>query len=205
MMDTLESMVSKLEREGYIKSKRVREAMLAVDRRDFVNELEHAYIDEPLPTMDGQTISAPHMVAMMLELAEIKEDYRILEIGTGSGYNAALLSYLADHGVVVTIEKSEMLYRYALKNLKKYSFTKNIKLIDGDGAQGYAPEAPYNVIMVTCSVLEIPSPLLDQLSDPGKMVIPIGRMFEQELYLIEKHGNSIHKKMIAPVSFVNMY
>jgi protein-L-isoaspartate(D-aspartate) O-methyltransferase len=201
MMDTLESMVSKLEREGYIKSKRVREAMLAVDRRDFVNELEHAYIDEPLPTMDGQTISAPHMVAMMLELAEIKEDYRILEIGTGSGYNAALLSYLADHGVVVTIEKSEMLYRYALKN----SFTKNIKLIDGDGAQGYAPEAPYNVIMVTCSVLEIPSPLLDQLSDPGKMVIPIGRMFEQELYLIEKHGNSIHKKMIAPVSFVNMY
>ncbi|MEM3237552.1 MAG: protein-L-isoaspartate O-methyltransferase [Thermoplasmata archaeon] len=204
-MSTLESLILKLEREGYIKSKRVREAMLAVDRRDFVNDIEHAYVDEPLPTMDGQTISAPHMVAMMLELAEIKEKYRILEIGTGSGYNAVLLSYLANQGIVVTIEKSESLYRYALKNIKKYSFTKNIKLIYGEGAHGYPPESPYNVIMVTCSVLEIPSLLLDQLSDLGKMIVPIGRMFEQELYLIEKHGNSIHKKMIVPVSFVNMY
>ncbi len=204
-MSKLESLILKLEREGYIKSKRVREAMLAVDRRDFVNELEHAYIDEPLPTMDGQTISAPHMVAMMLELAEIKENYRILEIGTGSGYNAVLLSYLASQGIVVTIEKSKLLYQYSIKNIKKYSFTNNIKVIEGDGAYGYSPESPYNVIMVTCSVIEVPSPLLDQLSDLGRMIVPIGRMFEQELYLIEKHGNSIHKKMIVPVSFVNMY
>ncbi len=204
-MSKLESLILKLEREGYIKSKRVREAMLAVDRRDFVNELEHAYIDEPLPTMDGQTISAPHMVAMMLELAEIKENYRILEIGTGSGYNAVLLSYLASQGIVVTIEKSKLLYQYSIKNIKKYSFTNNIKVIEGDGAYGYSPESPYNVIMVTCSVIEVPSPLLDQLSDLGRMIVPIGRMFEQELYLIEKHGNSIRKKMIVPVSFVNMY
>ncbi|MGC8630679.1 MAG: protein-L-isoaspartate(D-aspartate) O-methyltransferase [Thermoplasmata archaeon] len=204
-MSALESLILKLEREGYIRSKRVKETMLAVDRRDFVNELEHAYIDEPLPTMDGQTISAPHMVAMMLELAEIEEKHRILEIGTGSGYNATLLSYLANQGIVVTIEKSELLYRYALKNIKKYSFAKNIKVIEGDGAKGYPPESPYNVIIVTCSVLDVPSPLLGQLSDHGKMVVPIGRMFEQELYLIEKRGKGIHKKMIVPVSFVNMY
>lgn len=204
-MSTLESLISDLEREGYIKSRKVREAMLAVDRRDFVNEKEYAYIDEPLPTLDGQTISAPHMVAMMLELADIKGHYKILEIGTGSGYNATLLSYLANQGIVVTIEKSENLYYSALNNMKKYKFTKNVKLILDDGALGYELESPYNIVMVTCSVLEVPHSLLDQLSDDGKIIVPIGRTFEQELYLIEKHGNSLHKKMIAAVSFVNMY
>jgi protein-L-isoaspartate(D-aspartate) O-methyltransferase len=204
-MNTLESLISDLEREGYVKSKKVKEAMLGVDRSDFVSEKEYAYFDEPLPTLEGQTISAPHMVAMMLELADIKRQYKILEIGTGSGYNATLLSYLVDHGLVVTIEKSENLYNYARNNMKNYKFTKNVKLVLGDGAMGYEPESPYNIIMVTCSVLEVPHPLLDQLANDGKIIVPIGRTFEQELYLIEKHGNSLHKSMIAAVSFVNMY
>lgn len=204
-MSTLESLILKLEREGYIRSKRVREAMSAVDRRDFVNELENAYLDAPLPTMDGQTISAPHMVAMMLELAETREKYRIMEIGTGSGYNAVLLSYLAGQGIVVSIEKSEALYHYAMKNIGKYGFAKNVKLVLGEGAKGYEALAPYDVIMVTCSVVKVPDSWIEQVSEHGRIIVPIGRTYEQDLYIIEKSGGKIDKRRIVPVSFVNMY
>ncbi len=203
-MRTLEDLIKDLEREGYIRSQRVKEAMLKIDRKNFVPERlkSYAYEDEPLEIGENQTISAPHMVAMMLELLEIESGMKILEIGSGSGYNACLLEYLAYPGTVVTIERKHSLSKFARENLKNCPYKENIKILVGDGSLGYEGDAPYDRIVVTCGAPEIPRPLLEQLKINGIMIIPLGGTYFQDLYKIIKKESGIEKRNYGSVAFV---
>lgn len=198
------SLVENLRKLGYIKSQKVYEAMIKVDRRDFVPEevAEEAYYDTPLPIGYGQTISAPHMVAIMLELLDLEVGMNVLEIGTGSGYNAALMAVIVEEsGRVVTIERIRELYERAREKLSSY---KNVVCLLGDGSRGCETYAPYDRIVVTCGAPQIPPPLIDQLKDGGKMVIPLGQRYYQSLYVIEKKGKEIRKRHEGEVLFVPM-
>ncbi len=205
-MKNLENLVEELEREGFIKSQKVKEAMLKIDRKNFVPFIykNEAYLDEPLPIGEDQTISAPHMVAIMLELLEIKSGMKILEIGTGSGYNACLMEYLAYPGSVITIERLKSLYYFSMENIKRCPYGENIKVVLGDGSMGYEEEAPFDRIVVTCGAPEIPSVLIKQLSDDGILVIPVGGHYFQDLYRVIKRKDSIIKELHGSVAFVPM-
>ena len=190
-----EALINKLKRRGI--SERVLNAMKEVKREDFVppHLKQYAYVDEPLPIGDGQTISAPHIVAMMCELLKIHPADHILEVGTGSGYHAAVMAQLLDNGVVYTIERSKRLAYEAAKRLPP-----TVVAILGDGSLGIPDKAPFDKISVTCSAPDVPPPLLEQLKPGGRMVIPIGRWI-QELYLI-KRINGIQKIEKGGVAFV---
>lgn len=196
-------MVEALKRE-YRLSDKVANAMLEVPRHLFVPpELRReAYEDYPLPIGFGQTISAPHMVAIMCELLDLKEGDKVLEIGTGSGYHAGVVSRIVgDEGLVVTVERIPELAERAKKILQILGY-RNIEVIVGDGSEGYEPHAPYDKIYVTASAPRIPSKLLMQLKNGGKMVIPVGD-FYQQLYVVEKDDyGRIEKKPWGAVRFV---
>jgi len=185
-----------------IKDKRVLEAMLKVERHKFVPESQKpfAYEDRPLPIGYGQTISQPYIVALMTELLELKGEEKVLEIGTGSGYQAAILAELAKE--VYTIEIIEGLAKEAQKRLADLGY-KNIKVKIGDGYLGWPEVSPFDAIVVTCAPEEIPPALIEQLKEGGKMVIPVGEFF-QELKLVSKKEGKILIKNIIPVSFVPM-
>jgi protein-L-isoaspartate(D-aspartate) O-methyltransferase len=190
--------------EFYISDEKVRKAMLRVPRHNFVpdNEQKEAYIDMPLEIGYGQTISAPHMVAIMCELLELSEGHKVLEIGSGSGYNAAIIAELVGKsGHVYTVERIEPLVHFARKNLRETSYN-NVTVILEDGSMGYSGFAPYDRIIVTCAAPRIPEPLLEQLKPGGIMVIPVGN-YSQELIKITKdcEGN-IHKERKGGVIFV---
>lgn len=178
------------------------DAMLKVKRHFFVpaNLMQLAYNDRPLPIGHGQTISQPYIVAIMTELLEVKKTHRILEVGTGSGYQAAILSLLADS--VFTIEIVESLAKSAEAKLKILGY-KNIIVKTGDGYKGWKEHAPFNGIIVTCAPDEIPPLLLEQLAIGGRMVIPVGSHY-QELFLITKDSSGLSEKSIIPVRFVPM-
>lgn len=203
-MRSNEDLIKYLKREGFIKSKKVEEAFLAIDRKDFVPYAyrNEAYVDEPLPIGEGQTISAPHMVAIMLELASIEEGMNILEIGSGSGYNACLIEYIAYPGTVYTVERQRSLYLIAKGNIKNCPHSKNINIFEGDGSLGLPEYSPYDRIIVTCGAPDIPPPLIEQLKVNGIMLIPIGGTYFQELYLIKKRLNGIEKIDEGSVAFV---
>ena len=171
--------------------------MGAVRREDFVpqNWRDYAYRDEPLPIGEEQTISAPHMVAIMCDLLCVEPRSHVLEIGTGSGYHAAVLAELAGKGTVYTIERFEVLAEHASKLLPA-----NVVIITGDGSLGLSEKAPFDRILVTCSAPEIPPPLLAQLKAGGRMVIPMGKEL-QELYLVRKN-REIAKEAHGAVAFV---
>jgi protein-L-isoaspartate(D-aspartate) O-methyltransferase len=171
--------------------------MGAVRREDFVpqNWRGYAYCDQPLPIGKDQTISAPHMVAIMCELLQVEPHSHVLEIGTGSGYHAAVLAELAAKGTVYTIERYVQLAEQASKLLPA-----NVVVITGDGSLGLPEKAPFDRILVTCSAPEIPSPLLAQLQAGGRMVIPLGKE-SQELYLVRKNSE-IAKEAHGSVAFV---
>ena len=183
---------------------KVREAMLRVPRHKFVPEYEQkaAYIDRPLDIGHGQTISAPHMVAIMCDLLELSEGHKVLEIGAGSGYNAAVMGELVGiSGHVYTVERIEALANFARENLKKTGY-ENVTVVLNDGSMGYSQYAPYDRIAVTCAAPYIPEPLLEQLKPGGIMVIPVGN-YSQELYKIRKDSKGhIHKKRKGEVVFV---
>lgn len=184
-------------------SKKVAEALKKVPRHIFVPRQYRyeAYIDTPLPIGKGQTISAPHMVAIMCELLELEKGEKVLEVGGGSGYHAAVVAEIVgDEGKVVAIERIPELAEKAQKTLKKLGY-KNIKIVIGDGSKGYPEEAPYDKIYVTASAPDVPRPLLDQLKVGGKMVIPIGK-FIQYLCVVEKKKDKIEKKRWGAVRFV---
>ncbi|MGZ4918829.1 MAG: protein-L-isoaspartate(D-aspartate) O-methyltransferase [Halobacteriota archaeon] len=166
-----------------------REAFLPAEWRSY------AYADEPLPIGCGQTISAPHMVAMMCQLLDVKPDMTVLEVGTGSGYHAAVLAELVTRGTVYSIERHEHLAEEARNRLPS-----NVVVITGDGSLGHEEKAPYDRILVTCSAPDVPPPLLTQLRVGGKMVIPIGKR-SQELFLVCKN-TEIHKEAHGHVAFV---
>jgi protein-L-isoaspartate(D-aspartate) O-methyltransferase len=178
------------------------DAMLNVKRHLFVPKIlaSYAYRDHPLPIGCEQTISQPYIVALMTELLEVKKTHRVLEVGTGSGYQAAILSLLADS--VFTIEIIPELAYSAEKRLDSLGY-KNILVKAGDGYKGWKEHAPFDGIIVTCAPEEIPPLLLEQLSIGGRMVIPVGSYY-QELLLITKDSSGISGKNIIPVRFVPM-
>ena len=177
-------------------------AMKRVPRHLFVPpELkELAYVDQPLPIGLDQTISQPYIVALMTELLSPKKNQKILEIGTGSGYQAAVLAEIADS--VWTIEILEPLAKSAEERLRKLGYGK-VRVRCGDGYAGWPEHSPFDGIIVTAAAEQVPEPLIRQLNDGGKMVIPIGSAFSvQNLILLEKHGNEISRRSVAPVRFV---
>lgn len=149
----------------------------------------HAYADCPLPIGRNQTISAPHMVAMMCDLLDLQDGMKVLEVGAGCGYHAAVMAELVGKGHIYAIERWKSLADIARKNLKDAG-CKNVTIVEGDGTLGYAKHAPYDGISVACAAPDVPPPLFEQLKPNGKMVIPIGRHL-QELYLIEKKDGII--------------
>ena len=198
-----EHLVKKLVREGYIKSDAVKKAFLEIPREKFVpNHLKkHAYMDTPLEIGEGQTISAPHMIAIMCEALDIREGQKVLEIGAGSGYHAAIVSQLVGNkGHVYTIERIKSLAEKAYRNLIKSGIT-NVTVEIGDGSLGLSSYAPYDRIYVTCAAPYIPDPLIDQLKNNGKLLIPVGRTICR-LELIEKKDKGMRKKDLGGCVFV---
>jgi protein-L-isoaspartate(D-aspartate) O-methyltransferase len=182
-----ERLVGHLYKEGYIKTDAVKQAFLTVPRENFIPDFlkNYSYVDTPLDIGNGQTISAPHMVAIMCEALDIKKGQKILEIGTGSGYHAAVMAQLVrETGRVYTIERFESLATKAKQNLQNINCS-NVIVEVGDGSCGLPRYQPYDRIYVTCAAPSIPQPLIDQLRDPGKLLIPVGDMY-CELKLIEK-------------------
>jgi len=195
-----ERMVALLRRRGI--STEVLEAMNRVKRHLFVPpELrDQAYGDYPLPIGGGQTISAPHMVAMMCDYLKLERGDKVLEIGAGSGYHAAVIAELIGaEGRVYTVERLALLVDFSTRNLREAGY-KNVVVVSGDGTLGLPEYAPFNKICVTCAAPAVPPPLLEQLETGGRMVIPIGR-YIQELYLVEKK-NGIEKQSKCEVVFV---
>ena len=186
-----------------ITNRKVLEVMSSVPRHEFVPESyrNFAYRDEPLPIGYGQTISQPSLVAFMTDKLDLKATDRVLEIGTGSGYQAAILSQLVSH--VYTIEIVEPLARRAMADLKRLGYD-NVTVLIGDGYKGWPEYAPFDAVIVTCAPDHVPQPLIDQLRDGGRMVIPVGEPGNQSLYLLQKRGGAIERHSILAVRFVPM-
>jgi len=182
---------------------RVLDAMRQVPRHELVPEADRpfAYDDRALPIGFGQTISQPYIVALMSEILEPRPTDRFLEIGTGSGYQAAVLSRLVQE--VFTIEIVEPLARRAAIDLERIGCA-NVVVRLGDGSQGWPEAAPFDAIMVTCAPDNVPRPLANQLKDGGRMIIPVGPIDHQELVLLGKRGTRLDKTDVLPVRFVPM-
>jgi len=185
-----------------ITDEKVLRAMRKIPRHYFIpeNNRRYAYEDEPVPIGYGQTISQPYIVALMTECLKLKGVEKVLEIGTGSGYQAAILAEIAKE--VYTVEILEPLGLSAKKRLNEMGY-KNIEVKIGDGYRGWKEHSPFDCIIVTAAPAKIPQTLIDQLKVGGRMIIPVGRWF-QDLVLIEKLNKGIRKKTIAPVRFVPM-
>lgn len=176
-----------------IKDERVLEAMRKVPRHLFVPEKlrESVYHDGPLSIGEGQTISQPYMVALMTECLDLKGSEKVLEIGTGSGYQTAILAELAEH--VYTIERVPILLEKAQQVLRHLGYT-TIKFKGGDGTYGWREESPFDGIIVTAAAPDISQVLVEQLNDGGVLVIPVGSRYSQSLYKVTKKGDKIEKE-----------
>ncbi|MEC4684458.1 MAG: protein-L-isoaspartate(D-aspartate) O-methyltransferase [Nitrospirota bacterium] len=184
-----------------IKDQRVLKAMLKVPRHLFVDEPVQykAYDDMALPIGDGQTISQPYMVALMTELLELKGNERVLEVGTGSGYQAAILAELAAE--VYSIERMERLALRARERLRNLGYD-NVHIITGDGTAGLPEKAPFDRIIITAGTPQLPEPLKEQLADNGILVAPVGARFSQQLIRLRKEKGKITEEYHTPCVFV---
>jgi protein-L-isoaspartate(D-aspartate) O-methyltransferase len=184
-------------------SERVTAALLQVPRHAFVPEEQrpYAYVNRPLPIGHGQTISQPYIVALMTELAQPHPDHKVLEIGTGSGYQAAVMARLVR--AVYSMEIIEPLGLAARERLQTLGY-RNVEVRLGDGYHGWEEHAPYDAILVTAAASHIPPPLIRQLKPGGRMVIPVGAAFlVQQLMLVEKNADgTVSTRQILPVAFV---
>jgi protein-L-isoaspartate(D-aspartate) O-methyltransferase len=180
---------------------RVLKAMKKVERHRFVEKgLEpSAYADSPLPIAAGQTISQPYIVALMTEHLQLKGTEKVLEIGTGSGYQAAILAELAC--VVYSVERIEALSLHAAELLEELGY-RNIHFKIGDGTNGWSEHSPYDRIIVTAGAVDIPLSLVEQLGEGGRMIVPVGGRFFQELILLTKKGGKIRKEKKGSCIFV---
>lgn len=198
-----EAMLAELESGGYLNDPRLEEAMLAVPRHVFVpKELrEAAYEDRPLPIGFGQTVSAPHMVAMMTTALQLSPGEKVLEIGTGVGYHAAIVKQMVgDAGKVDSVEFLPELVELARKNLKAAKI--KVEVHEGDGAKGWPEGAPYDAVYVTCAIPEIPDALVDQLKDGGHFIGPIG-VTRCQLMAGRKLEGELRLEDLGPCLFVN--
>ena len=197
------AMVERQIRWRGVKDSLVLKAMRKVPRHQFVPEnlKDMAYTDRPLPIGKDQTISQPYIVALMTEYLGLKGGEKILEIGTGSGYQAAILAEIAAE--VYTIEIIQSLGDNAQKKLKSLGY-KNIHVKIGDGYQGWQEHAPFDGVIVTAAPVHIPQPLIDQLKTGGRMIIPVGDYYQELILITKQKDGSIKKKSVLPVIFVPM-
>lgn len=193
---------TQIERRG-VKDEKVLNAMRKVERHKFVPEqhIEHSYEDRPLPIGEGQTISQPYIVALMTEVLDLDSTKKVLEVGTGSGYQAAVLAEICDS--VYSIEIVEVLGKRSKKLLSELGY-ENVKVKVGDGYKGWEEYSPFDGVIVTCAPSHVPQPLIDQMAENGKMVIPVDVAFGQDLILLKKEGGKLKKESIIPVRFVPM-
>ncbi|MBN2422640.1 protein-L-isoaspartate(D-aspartate) O-methyltransferase [Candidatus Woesearchaeota archaeon] len=187
-----------------VSDKKILHAIKKVPRDLFVRKenLNEAYENYPLPIGFGQTISQPYTVAFMIEQLELKQGEKVLEIGTGSGYNASIMAKIVEpNGKILSVEILSDLIEFAKQNLKKAGI-KNVHVIHGDGSVGYSDEAPYDKIIVTAGCPEIPNPIIEQLKEEGIIVAPVESLFGQEMIKLIKHKDSLAIKKLGNFSFV---
>ena len=205
MENLRKDMVENQLRQRGITDNRVLDVMGTIPRHLFVNEdlQNEAYMDGPLPIGFGQTISQPYIVAYMTEILKLEQQHSVLEVGTGCGYQAAVLSSLAKK--VVSLERIKELAVSSRKQLQELGFA-NVDVINANGWNGYQKGAPYDRIIVTAGAKKVPEALIDQLANSGIMVIPVGKiMFSQTLRIISKDNNgNVIKKKSLPVRFVRL-
>ncbi|MCU1342901.1 MAG: Protein-L-isoaspartate O-methyltransferase [Candidatus Acidoferrum typicum] len=195
------AMVEKQISKRGVASQRVLDAMLSVPRHEFVPDQfrANAYADKPLPIGEGQTISQPFMVGAMTEALELTGSERVLEIGTGSGYQSAVLSLLARE--VISIESHTSLALAAQERLGRLGYA-NVYIHNGDGSLGFPDAAPYDAILITAAAPEIPPLLVSQLSEGGRLVIPVGSQDNQELLQARKNGGTLNSRVLFDCRFV---
>ena len=184
-----------------IRDERVLEAMFQVPRHEFVPStlVRAAYDDRPLPLGEAETISQPYIVAAMTEAADVQPGDKALEVGTGSGYQAAILAYLGAR--VYTIERNVVLANSARERLVHLGYD-GVEVIVGDGSEGYPPAAPYAVILVTAAAPLVPPALVEQLAEGGRLVIPVGNLYHQDLLLNLKRAGQVKTRVLDPCQFV---
>jgi protein-L-isoaspartate(D-aspartate) O-methyltransferase len=198
-------LVESLKRRGYISTISVEAAMLRVPREEFLPESirDDAYVDTPLPIGDRQTVSAPHMVAIMVEHLDLRPGMKVLEIGAGSGYHAAVCAEIVgQEGHIYTVERISSLSSFAEANLKKTGYASVVTVIFGDGTKGLPEHAPYDRIFVAAGAPYIPPPLTEQIAEGGRLLVPVGGRFYQDLIRIEKRGAELKKESLGGCVFV---
>ena len=203
-MPSKEQLVEHWISSGIIKDKKIIEAFRKVSRELFVAEerKEEAYGDYPLPIGKGQTISQPTTVMIMTQALELKEGDKVLEVGSGSGYQAAIIANIVgDNGRVISTEIVDELVESAKSNIKKLKL-KNVEIIKHDGSKGYSKEAPYDRIIITAACPKIPNPLIKQLKEGGIIVAPVGNMNEQEMIKGRKIKGKLIKENLGDFMFV---
>ena len=213
LVEKREQLIKRLIEEGVLKKPEVINAMLKVPREEFVpSELkDHAYMDSPLPSLNGQTISAPHMVAIMCELLNLRRGDKVLEVGAGTGYHAAVCAEIVaplevpenEWGHVYAIERITTLVDFANRNLQRCGYADRVTIIEGDGTLGYLEMTTFDRILVTAAAPRIPPPLKMQLKDGGRMVIPVGEAYSiQDLIVVERTGENFKEWTYGGCVFV---
>jgi len=187
----LNDLICNLRNSRFLTDDRVETAFRNIPRHVFVpeSEIDCAYYNEPLPIMKNQTISQPAVVSRMTEWLDVKNGQNVLEIGTGSGWQSGILSYLVGNGTVYSIERHPELVKFAQENLKKLKI-ENVHVVSGDGSIGYPKAAPYDRIIITAACTEVPLPLLEQLNENGLLLAPVGDT-SQSLILLQKTSKGI--------------
>lgn len=201
-----EELIQRLTRWGYLKKPEVIKAFREVPRQEFVPEniRDYSYADQPLSIGYGQTISAPSMIAIMMESLDLTPGQRVLEVGSGSGYNAALIANIVGkEGKVVTIERIDKLARFAEANLKKTGYGW-VQVVTGDGTCGYEKGAPWDRILVTACAPDVPKPLITQLKTGGKLGAPVGKHYTFQTWVVAEKlgGNKVRIHEHGGCSFV---
>lgn len=190
------------ESSGIIKDKKVIEAFKTIPREEFIPEelVKEAYGDYPLSIGKGQTISQPTTVMLMTEALELKDGDKVLEVGAGSGYQAAIIAkIIGNKGKVIATEIIKNLAKFAKNNTKGI---KNIEIVNIDGSKGYEKEEPYDAIIITAASPQIPKPLIEELKDRGRLVAPVGPLFGQNMIKITKKGKKIIEENLGSFMFV---
>ena len=199
----LDDLIKTIKDYGFLTNEKVESAFRTIPRHEFVvpSELARAYYNEPLSIMNNQTISQPGVVSRMTEWLDVQDGQKILEIGTGSGWQTAILSYMVGNGTVYSIERHSGLVNFARENLEKLGID-NVHVILGDGSLGYPEKSPYDRIIITAACAEIPLPLLEQLDENGLIIAPVGDLSQSMILLKKISGEIVEIKNESNYIFV---